>query len=424
MIEDKGFDAYRGELNQRCVTIAEVLRTAGYRNYAVGKWHVCRNTQPGGPQFNWPLQRGFDRYYGTLTGAGSFYDPATLTRDNTSISPLADPEYQPGRYYYTDALADHAVRFITDHHEQTGDQPFFLYTAFTAAHWPMHALDEDIAKYRGQYDSGYDALRQSRFERLQRLGLIAATWKLSPTKGKWETVDNQAWEARCMEVYAAMIDRMDQAIGRIVEALKDTGQYENTLILFLQDNGGCAETVGRQPNVARRSQPTLPTIKPDALLQEVIPKQTRDGFPVLSGQLVMPGPPDTYIAYGEGWANVSNTPFRLYKHWQHEGGIATPLIAHWPLGIPANRRGQLEPQPGHLIDLMATCVDLSGATYPLERNGVAIQPREGVSLVPAFKGQPVCASLTFILGARGKPSGTGRAMETCRQRSAGSLGTL
>jgi arylsulfatase len=191
-----------------------------------------------------------------------------------------------------------------------------------------------------------------------------------------------------MEVYAAMIDRMDQAIGRMVEALKNTGQYENTLILYLQDNGGCAETVGRQPDAARPSEPTLPKIAPEALRQEIIPKQTRDGFPVLSGRLVPPGTADTYIAYGEGWANVSNTPFRLYKHWQHEGGIATPLIAHWPLGIPAKRHGQLEPQPGHLIDLMATCVDLSGASYPAERNGVAIHSREGVSLVPAFNGQP------------------------------------
>ncbi len=396
MIEDKGFDAYRGELNNRSVTIAEVLRSAGYRNYAVGKWHVCRNTQPGGPQHNWPLQRGFDRYYGTLTGAGSFYDPGTLTRDNTAISPVADPEYQPNRYYYTDALADHAVRFITDHHEQTGDQPFFLYTAFTAAHWPMHALDEDIAKYQGQYDAGYDALRQSRFERLQRLGFITSPWKLSPTKGEWGTIDNKAWESRCMEVYAAMIDRMDQGIGRIVESLKNTGQYSNTLILYLQDNGGCAEIVGRQPDVARLSQPTLPKIASNALRQEVIPNQTRDGFAVLGGRLVLPGPSDTYIAYGENWANASNTPFRLYKHWQHEGGIATPLIAHWPLGISATRHGQLETQPGHLIDLMATCVELTGASYPSERNGVDIQPREGVSLVPAFKGQSVMRPLPLF----------------------------
>jgi arylsulfatase len=230
-------------------------------------------------------------------------------------------------------------------------------------------------------------VRQSRYERLRKLGLVSPHWKNSPTKLDWQSVENKAWEARCMEVYAAMVDRMDQSIGRIVEALKDTGQYENTLILYLQDNGGCAENVGRQPDLARPARPTMPVIAPDALRQDVIPKQTRDGFPVLTGKLAMPGPPDTYMAYGEGWANVSNTPFRLYKHWQHEGGIATPLIAHWPLGIPADRNGKLEPQPGHLVDLMATCVELSGAIYPSQRHGVAIPAREGTSLVPAFKGQ-------------------------------------
>jgi arylsulfatase len=393
MIEDKGFDGYRGELNQRCVTIAEVLRGAGYRNYVVGKWHVCLNVQPRGPQHAWPLQRGFDRYYGTLTGAGSFFDPGTLTRDNVCISPLTDPEYQPDRYYYTDAIADQAARFITEHHYQTGDRPFFLYTSFTAAHWPMHAREEDIAKYKGKYDAGYDAIRRARYERLKQLGIIDSSTQMSPTKDDWNAIEPQhrAWELRGMEVYAAMVDRMDQAIGRIVEALKSTGQYENTLLLFLQDNGGCAETVGRRPDVARPSQPTLPIIPPETLRQDIIPKQTRDGFPVLAGRLVMPGPADTYIAYGEGWANVSNTPFRLYKHWQHEGGIATPLIAHWPLGIPSARRGKLEAQPGHLIDLMATCVELGQAqqAYPRERHGVAIPPCEGVSLVPAFHGQPL-----------------------------------
>jgi arylsulfatase len=387
MMEDKGSDGYRGKLNRRCVTIAEVLRPAGYRNYAVGKWHVTRHVRPDAPKDNWPLQRGFDRYYGTLTGAGNYFDPATLTRDNTPLSPFADPEYKPPLFYYTDAISDHAVRFLNEHRRDHAAQPFFLYVAYTAAHWPMQARPEDIAKYKGQYDPGYDVIRKARFERLQKLGLIDPKWRLPATAGEWERVKDKAWEARCMEVYAAMVACMDQGIGRIVAALEKNGQLDNTLLLFLQDNGGCAETVGRSGQMTRPQKPTLPPIALDVIRQDAIPRQTRSGMPVLQGTKVLPGPEDTFIAYGEGWANVSNTPFRLYKHWEHEGGIATPLLAHWPKGIPARRQNQLEKQPGHLIDLMATCVDLAGARYPAGRNGQAIQPPEGVSLRPALEGK-------------------------------------
>lgn len=389
MTEDFGYDGYQGDLGRRCVTIAEVLRSAGYRSYATGKWHVTKHVKPDGPKDNWPLQRGFDRYYGTIAGGGSYYDPGTLTRDNRAISPFADAEYRPKQFYYTDAISDHAVRYLTEHRRDHAEEPFFLYVAYTAAHWPMHALPEDIAKYKGVYDRGYAPMRQERFVRMKEMGLLDPAWKLSPIAGDWNNVPNKEWETRCMEVYAAMVDRMDQGIGRIVEALKSTGQWDNTLLLFLEDNGGCAEATGRSPDQERPATPTLPLLAPDALRQDVIPKQTRDGWPVLHGRLVMPGPPDTFIAYGQAWANVSNTPFREYKHWEHEGGISTPLIAHWPLGIPASRRGGLERQPGHLIDLMATAVDLSGATYPSRRDGQEILPMEGVSLRPALEGRPL-----------------------------------
>ncbi|MCA9069857.1 MAG: sulfatase-like hydrolase/transferase, partial [Planctomycetaceae bacterium] len=184
---------------------------------------------------------------------------------------------------------------------------------------------------------------------------------------------------------AAMIDRMDQGIGQIVSTLKETGDYENTLILFLQDNGGCQEGVGRKGNGKRPAKATLPKIAKDAIRLDVIPKQNRDGVPTLQGRGVMPGPEDTYVAYGIDWANVSNTPFREYKHFVHEGGISTPLIAHWPKGI--SRKGELEPQPGHLVDIMATCVDLAKADYPKQVKDNDIQPMEGVSLTSAFKGQ-------------------------------------
>jgi putative membrane-bound dehydrogenase-like protein len=389
MMEDKGYPAYRGDLNGRCVTIAEVLKPAGYRTYAVGKWHVTRHLQPNSSRDNWPLQRGFDRYYGTLTGAGSYFDPGTLTRDNTPVSPFADPEYQPARFYYTDAISDQASRFIREHQRDHAGRPFFLYAAFTAAHWPMQAKAEDIARYKGTYDAGYDAVRQARFQRLQKLGLINPRWRMPATVGDWHRVKDKGWEARCMEVYAAMIDCLDQGVGRIVEALEQTGQRDNTLILFLQDNGGCAETIGRTEKMTRPDKPTLPPIPADAIRSDVRPKQTRAGMPMLAGPGVLPGPEDTFIAYGEAWANVSNTPFRLYKHWEHEGGIATPLIANWPQGIPAARHNQLEKQPVHLIDLLATCVDLAGARYPAERQGQKVQPMEGVSLRPAFAGEPL-----------------------------------
>jgi arylsulfatase A-like enzyme len=385
-----GVEAYSGELSKRAVTIAEALKPAGYATYIVGKWHVTQKTAPGGDadKHNWPLQRGFDRFYGTIHGAGSFYDPNTLVRDNRFISPYADAEYQPKEFYYTDAINDHAARFVTEHQRQHPEKPFFMYVAHTAAHWPMHAKESDIAKYQGKYDAGYGAIRAARVAKMKQLGLLDPRWQVTPQAGDWSKVEDKEWEIRCMEVFAAMLDCMDQGLGRLVETLKRNGQFENTLIFYLQDNGGCAELMGRrQPFKARADQPTLPPLAKDYLQPDMIPKQTRDGFPVRQGVGVMPGPADTYIGYGEGWANVSNTPFREYKHWSHEGGISTPLIAHWPKGIASARRNKLESQPAHLIDLMATCVDLAGAKYPSEFKGNQIQPMEGVSLAPAFAGK-------------------------------------
>ena len=382
MMGDRGLDGYRGDLNRRCVTIAEVLKSAGYGTCMAGKWHVTRHVRPDGPKHNWPLQRGFDRFFGTIHGAGSFYDPNSLTRDNTQIPPGKD-------FYYTDAISDHAAACIREH---KGDGPLFLYVAYTAAHWPMHAKPADVAKYKGRYAKGWDALRAERHARLKKMGLVSAKWPLTPRDtgvAPWGQAKNQPWQERRMEVYAAMVDSMDQGIGRIVAALRETGRLANTLVLFLQDNGGCAEEFGSRGAV--RPDPSKPvTLKPmapDALQTRMVPAVTRDGRPVRTGEGVMPGPADTYIAYGKPWANASNTPFRLYKHWVHEGGIATPLIAHWPKRIAA--RGELRHQPGHLIDIMATCVDVAGATYPTKLKGEAIQPMEGRSLVPAFDGKPI-----------------------------------
>jgi arylsulfatase len=388
MMEDKGRPGYTGNLNTSCRTVAEVLKPVGYRNYAVGKWHVTRHAGADGPKHNWPLSRGFDRYYGTIHGAGSYYDPSSLVRDNTMISAYADQEYQPKTYYYTDAIAEHAVRFIGDHTKTHPEKPFFLYVAFTTAHWPMHALPEDIAKYRGKYDHGYEPIRKARFEKAAKEGVIDPKQPMSPGAGDWNKVADQKWEAAGMEVYAAMVDRMDQGIGKMVAELKRTGQLDRTVILYLQDNGGCAELTGRtgnmnHPNIERPEKPSFPVMKPEEFVTAgSTPKQTRDGYPIRMGPKVMPGPEDTYVAYGRGWANVSNTPFREYKHWVHEGGISTPLIVHWPDGIPA--KGELRKQPSHLIDIAATCIDLAGAKYPKEAT-----PLEGRSLRPAFANQAI-----------------------------------
>ena len=244
MLGDRGLPGYTTGLNRHCLTIGEAMRTAGYRTYATGKWHVTRETRPSGEheKFNWPLQRGFDRFFGTIHGAGSFYDPNSLTRDNELICPDS-PDF-----FYTDAISENAAQYIRDHAKDHGDRPFFMYVAFTAAHWPMHARPKNIKKYDGVYDRGWDAVRDARYKRMKELGLIDPAWAMTPRDAKspaWENATDKEWEIALMEVYAAMIDNMDQGIGQIVGALKETGRFDNTLILFLQDNGGCAEGMGR-----------------------------------------------------------------------------------------------------------------------------------------------------------------------------------
>jgi arylsulfatase len=384
---DNGYDGYRGNLNHHCATIAEVLKASGYRTYMVGKWHLTKEDRLNSDRSDWPVQRGFEKFYGTIKGSGSYFDPMSLCRQNTWISPENDPEYKPKQFYYTDAISDNAVKYLQEHKQESPDKPFFMYVAYTAAHWPLQAPEEAVAKYKGRFDAGYDALRKERFENLKKLGIVDPDWDITPTIGDWSTQKNKKWEARCMEVYAAMIDRMDQGIGRIVDELKRDGRLDNTLILFLQDNGACAEPGFHAP-LKKKAPKNLKPMAPEELQHHPTPPmQTRDGRWVKSGTDVMAGGPDSYIAYGEKWANVSDTPFREYKHWVHEGGISTPLIAHWPKGISKKETGKMETQIGHIIDVMATCVDISGVDYPKEFNGKKIKPLEGVSLEPAFEGK-------------------------------------
>lgn len=388
MIHKTDHPGYREQLTSNCVTIAELLGSNGYGTYMAGKWHLARAGQKS-DKSDWPLQRGFQKYYGTLQGAGSYYDPATLCRGNTFITPLNDPEYHPKEYYYTDALADNSIAFLQQHKQDSPDKPFFLYLAFTAAHWPLHAPEDEVAKHKGRYDAGYDAIRQARLKRQKELGLLDHVTTPASTAGAWDKVENKDWEARCMEVFAAMITRMDTAIGRLVQHLSQSGQLDNTVIMFMQDNGGCAEDFGHESAKPVPKDPIKP-LGPDDLQKAIWPPmQTRDGRPVRSGPGVMPGPADTYLSYWEHWANVSNTPFRFYKHFTHEGGIATPLIVHWPKGIPQPRRDAAVADPSHLIDILPTCAEIAGAAYPKTYNGNTLTPANGVSLVSAFNGKPV-----------------------------------
>jgi len=367
---DSGPEGYAGNLNHRCVTIPQALKRNGYRTYMSGKWHVASSLAK--PTDTWPLQRGFDEFYGTIIGAGSFYDPNTLTRGNENIEHEAKA---PG-FFYTDAISDQAVDYIERHAREHPGAPFFEYVAYTAPHWPLHAHDEDIAKYEGRFDEGWDTLREARLERLVRWGILDKQWQLSPrdpTQPPWQDAEHKAWLARCMEVYAAQIDRMDQGIGRILDALERTGQLDDTVVIFLADNGACAEDIPENVPV-------------DELVDQLMiaKSHTRSGEPVHFGNdpSRLPGPENTYQSYGQAWANLSNTPFRYYKHWIHEGGISTPLIVHWPAGIAA--RNGIRHAPGYLPDIMATILDLTGSEYPATFEGRAIEPLEGTSLAPAF----------------------------------------
>ena len=366
---DLGTPAYRGFLRNDSATIAEHLRANGYKTCMSGKWHVAGDFNPRDTD-NWrvgdfdhptPRQRGFDRFYGTLDGATHFFHPHYMLEDDSRV------EVFPDDFYFTDSITDKAIAMI----EETTDEarPFFLYLAHTAPHWPLHALPEDIAKYDGVYNAGWDAVRTARHEEMNARNLFRTTWEISPRDEQvmpWEHVELKDWEAAKMATYAAMVDRMDQSVGRLVTALKRMDQYENTLILFLSDNGGCAEFMAE-----------------DGWAQS-FPDHTNDGRKIQLGNIpnLMPGGELTYQSYDKPWANVSNAPFRLYKHYVHEGGISTPLIAHWPAQI---KKSLVAQEACHVVDVLPTILEASGSTYLNELDGHAIQSAQGESLMNLLK---------------------------------------
>lgn len=336
---------YTGFLNRDCVTIAEVLKSAGYHTYMTGKWHLGYHAGD-----RWPLQRGFDRFYGINAGACSYLDPQPprgLSFGNTPVQPEGE------NYYTTDAFTDYAVKFME---EQTDDRPFFLYLAYNAPHWPLHAKEEDIAQFVGKYTCGWDELRLQRHARQLEMGLLDRTWRLSdrnPGARAWTELSAQEKKelGYRMAVYAAQIYAVDYNVGKVVNALKKLGKMDDTLILFLDDNGGCPE-----PWTDRGGG-----------------KFSDINNPEKSGS----------ISYGQGWANASNTPFRKFKTDIYEGGISTPLIAHWPNRI-VSQKGKTTDAVGYLLDIMPTVLDITGAEYPAEYGGHKIHPLEGQSLMPAL----------------------------------------
>lgn len=363
--------AYQGFLNDSSVTIAEVLQAAGYRTLMSGKWHVARQRNMAErdswpddrPGFPLPRERGFDDFFGTIGGAGSYYKPTYLMR-NEELLDQTDPDW-----YYTDRITDHAVRMVTK--AMDDEAPFFLYLSYTAPHWPLHAPDEDIARYENHYRGGWDSIRTARHEELKAQGLVDARQPISPrdtTAFPWEESTYPEWEAYRMAIYAAQIDRMDQGVARLVATLREREQLDNTLIIFLSDNGGAAEFLAED----------------GPLRPGWIADTTPDGRPVRYGNTpeLIPGGPETFQSYDICWANASNTPFRRFKGWVHEGGISTPLIVHWPDAVTAP--GVVR-TPAHLVDIMPTCLEVAGASYPARYRGNDITPLEGHSLVPALR---------------------------------------
>ncbi len=367
MVGDLGHPSYQGHLNDNCLTIAEMVKKAGYRTILSGKWHVGgsynikkpETWSPGDPKHPTPTGRGFDEFYGILEGCGNYFNPHTLMRNDEFVEAEGDD------FYFTDKITDFAVSQIK---EASGkEEPFFLFTSYTAPHWPLHALPEDIVKFEGKYGKGWDRVRKDRYDSMVEKKIIDEKWPISPRDEDsypWEEVKLSDWEDRRMAVYAAQVHRMDAGVGKILDTLKETGIDDNTIVMFLSDNGGCAEFLAEDGFVLHIIYPS------------------RDGTIVRAGNFpgVMPGGENTYMSYDLPWANASNTPFRLFKHWVHEGGIATPFIVRWPEKLKEN---VVNRSPLHVVDIMASCVDAAGATYPEEENDHKLHPLAGESFLDA-----------------------------------------
>lgn len=384
---------YRGQLQDNAVTVAEVLKASGYRTFMTGKWHVSDPV---------PTQQGFEEFYGFTHGyAANSWNPDMMIRLPEG---RPQPQYEEGEFFDTNAFTDFALKFIEQSRQETPDKPWFTYVAYHAPHFPLHAPGKYINKYKDKYKAGWDKLRDERLARMKRIGIIPEDTELSPRSSiprpevarqhgvpgnleanpAWEDIpdDRQKDLARRMAVYAGMVDNMDDNIGRMVHYLREQGELDNTLILFVSDNGACAEW---GPYGFDLTEKFLET--------EQRGHGVGGGTPGLASKLYKGdelekmGGPGTGIAYGSGWANLSNTPWSEYKHYAYEGGVGTPFIVHWPNRIEAEQRGSLRHQSSFLFDITATIIDAAEAKYPGEFEGHSITPLEGKSLMPVIDGQ-------------------------------------
>lgn len=382
--QQAGIMAMGQSLNTECVTIPEVLKTAGYHTAMTGKWHLSLtqgignnadqmawlshqntfNNRPFAPIETYPCNRGFDEHWGTIWGVVNHFDPFSLVHNEEPIYTDAIPS----DFYSTDFITDKTIDLLDD--LSAKEEPFFMYVAYNAPHWPLHAKPEDIKKYDGMYDEGWDVMREKRYARMVELGLISPeqTPVSRNESGRlWENETDKEFQAANMEVHAAMIDCVDQGVGRIIQKLKETGEYDNTIIIFSSDNGASSENYG--------------------IGEFDRHDRTRDGQMVTHDSRT-PGDQLSYNYLGTGWAGAINTPFRYWKAESFHGGIAAPTIVHWPAGMKSGK-GSIVNEPCHFIDIMPTCIALAGAEYPSTYNGHSIKPlaAEGRSLLPLISGE-------------------------------------
>jgi arylsulfatase len=371
-------------LTRNGLTIAEALKAAGYNTAMAGKWHLSRTQPladrarhqkwldhqfdpkvPFAPPDTYPVRRGFDRFYGIIWGVADYFDPFSLVEGAEPVRSV------PKGYYLTDAITKKAVEYVREF--SRSEKPFFLYAAYTAPHWPLHARPEDLARYKDAYRGGWRALRQARYERQLKMGLFgrknAPLPELTSAGKAWDDLskDEQAFQAAKMAAHAALVDRLDQGVGELVAALKAAGRLDDTVIFFLSDNGASPE-VPAGPGYDRSSQ-------------------TRDGRPVRYAGFAAPGPETTYTGIGPRWASAANTPFRYWKAESFEGGCHTPLVVAWPKGLKA-KAGSVSEEVGHVIDLLPTCLELAGAAYPKAHAGHRLTAPDGKSLLPTLLGRP------------------------------------
>ncbi len=381
MVADQGHRGYRGFIRPDVPTIAELLKNSGYYTWMSGKWHCGGHyhvhipeqwrQEAGNPTHPLPTQRGFDRYYGTLAGAGSYYDPPVLMDQNR----LVDIKELPGDYYLTEELGRRAQCFIME--AASVGKPFFGYLAFTAPHWPLHAPERNILPFRGRYDIGWDAVRETRLKSLIKQGILRPDIILSQRDEEapdWDNIGHKRWWAELMAVYAAQVAIMDQAIAGVIECLKRLGMFENTLTIFLSDNGGCAEFL--REDTPRGKWPEFYNL----------PTKTGRRCVVGNNPARMPGGPETFMSYQLPWANASNTPFRKFKAWTHEGGISTPFIACWPIGLPA---GGIVHTAAHIMDLAPTLCAIAEVRHD-EMDGASILPVARGEENRVSRPEPIC----------------------------------